>query len=74
MSLVLEPAIDDTGIDCTGSGSEATRSNSTDTSDIDTTVTDRTNLRLRLSTDGTENTDRGIDDTGGISSMSTYAL
>ena len=45
-------------------------SNSTDTSDIYITVTDRTNL----STDGTENTDRGIDDTGGISSMSTYAL
>ena len=61
----------DTGIDCTCSGSEAMRSNSTDTSDIDTTVTDRTNL----STDGTENTDRGIDDTGGgSSSMSTYAL
>ena len=50
--------IDDTGIDCTSSGSEATRSNSTDTSDIVITVTDRTNL----STDGTENTDRGIDD------------
>ena len=45
-------------------------SNSTDTSDIYITVTDRTNL----STDGTENTDRGIDDIGGISSMSTYAL
>ena len=30
--------------------------------------------RTNLSTDGTENTDRGIDDTGGISSMSTYAL
>ena len=70
MILALDPAIDDTGIDCTGSGSEATRSNITDTSDIDTTVADRTNL----STDGTENTDRGIDDTGGISSMSTYAL
>ena len=47
---------------CTGSGSEVTRSNSTDTSDIDTTITDRTNL----SNDGTEKTDRGIDDTGGI--------
>ena len=62
--------IDDTGIDCTSSGYKAMRSNSTDTSDIVTTVNDRTNL----STDGTENTDRGIDDTGGISSMSTYAL
>ena len=40
------------------------------TSDIDTTITDRTNL----SNDGTEKTDRGIDDTGGISSVGTYAL
>ena len=68
--LALDPGIDDTSIDCTGSGSEATRSNITDTSDIDTTVADRTNL----STDGTENTDRSIDYTGGISRMSPYAL
>ena len=49
------------------SGSEATGSISTDTSDIDN-VTDGTNL----STDGTENDDRGSDDTEGISSTSTY--